>query len=74
MPRRIAVGQDTRHMTREMDIAVSTLRTYIKNVFAKIGVHSRLEAAAVARRANLLGEIPSPQSSPHDQQDILPSV
>lgn len=53
---RIAVGQDTRQMAYEMDIAVSTLRTYVKNVFAKIGVHSRLEAAAVATRANLLDE------------------
>lgn len=52
--RRIAVGQDSRQMASEMDIAISTLRTYIKNVFAKLGVHSRLEAAAVASRANLL--------------------
>jgi two-component system, NarL family, nitrate/nitrite response regulator NarL len=52
--RRIAVGQDTGQMASEMNIAISTLRTYIKNVFAKLGVHSRLEAAAVASRANLL--------------------
>lgn len=56
---RIATGQDTRQMAHEMEIAVSTLRTYVKNVFAKIGVHSRLEAAAVARRANLLDEVAS---------------
>jgi DNA-binding NarL/FixJ family response regulator len=70
--RRIAAGQSTRQMASEMNIAVSTLRTYIKNVFAKIGVHSRLEAAAVARRANLLGEIPPPRLSPQDQQNVLP--
>lgn len=72
--RRIAAGQSTRQMAYEMNIAVSTLRTYIKNVFAKIGVHSRLEAAAVARRANLLGEMPPPRLSPQDQQNVLPSV
>jgi DNA-binding NarL/FixJ family response regulator len=72
--RRIAAGQHTRQMAREMDIAVSTLRTYVKNVFAKLGVHSRLEAAAVATRANLLGEIPSPRLSRQDEQSILPSV
>jgi len=72
--RRIADGQDTRQMADEMNIAVSTLRTYIKSVFAKIGVHSRLEAAAFASRANLLGEMPSPPLSPHDQQNILPSA
>lgn len=72
--RRIAAGQHTRQMADEMNISVSTLRTYVKNVFAKIGVHSRLEAAAVARRANLLGEIPPPQLPPQGQQNILPSA
>jgi DNA-binding NarL/FixJ family response regulator len=57
--RRIAAGQDTRQMAREMDIAVNTLRSYVKNVFAELGVHSRLEAAAVSRRANQPGETPS---------------
>jgi two-component system nitrate/nitrite response regulator NarL len=72
--RRIAAGQHTRQMACEMDIAISTLRTYVKNVFAKIGVHSRLEAAAVARRANLSGEVPPLQLSPRDQRNVLPSV
>jgi two-component system nitrate/nitrite response regulator NarL len=55
---RIAAGQHTRQMAREMGIAVSTLRSYVKNVFAKLGVHSRLEAAAVvATQANLLDEM-----------------
>lgn len=66
--RRIAAGQNTRQMAEEMHIAVSTLRSYIKNVFAKIGVHSRLEAAAVASRANLLDE----EDPPQDQQNIVP--
>ena len=39
-----------------MNIATSTLRSYVKNLFAKLGVHSRLEAAAVASRTDLLGE------------------
>jgi two-component system nitrate/nitrite response regulator NarL len=65
--RRIAAGQSTRQMASEMNIAISTLRTYIKNVFAKIGVHSRLEAAAVARRANLLGDMPPSRLSSEDK-------
>jgi len=72
--RRIAAGQSTQQMAYEMNIAISTLRTYIKNIFAKIGVHSRLEAAAVARRANVLRETPSPRLSAQDQQSVLPSV
>lgn len=61
--RRIAAGQRTRQMAAEMEITVSTLRTYVKNVLTKLGVHSRLEAAAVATQANLLGEIPVRPSS-----------
>jgi hypothetical protein len=36
-----------------MNVTVSTLRTYVKNVLAKLGVHSRLEAVALASRENL---------------------
>ncbi len=62
--RRIAAGQHTQQMATEMNIATSTLRTYVKNVFAKLGVHSRLEAAAIASRADLLGEtIAGPMSA-----------
>jgi two-component system, NarL family, nitrate/nitrite response regulator NarL len=46
--RRIAAGQDTRTMVREMNVTTGTLRTYVKNVLAKLGAHSRLEAAALA--------------------------
>lgn len=67
--RRIAAGQNTPQMAQEMDIAISTVRSYIKNVFAKIGAHSRLEAAAVASRANLLDE----EAHPQDQRNIVPS-
>ena len=54
--RRIAAGQSTRQMSREMNLATSTLRTYVKNVLAKLGAHSRLEAAALATREGLLGD------------------
>jgi two-component system, NarL family, nitrate/nitrite response regulator NarL len=46
--RRIAAGQDTKTMVREMDVTTETLRTYVKNVLGKLGAHSRLEAAALA--------------------------
>jgi len=51
--RRLVAGQDTRQMALEMNIAISTLRTYVRNLLAKLGAHSRLEAAAVASRADL---------------------
>ena len=54
--RRIVAGQDTRQMSREMNVATSTLRTYVKNMLAKLGAHTRLEAAVLATREDLLGE------------------
>lgn len=46
--RRIVAGQGTRQMSDEMGVTVSTLRSYVKSVLTKLGVHSRLEAAAIA--------------------------
>jgi DNA-binding NarL/FixJ family response regulator len=60
--RRMVAGQSTAQMACEMKVEVSTIRTYVKNVFTKLGVHSRLQAAALASREHLLGdwtEIPS---------------
>jgi two-component system nitrate/nitrite response regulator NarL len=46
--RRIAAGQGTKTMAREMNVTTETLRTYVKKVLGKLGAHSRLEAAALA--------------------------
>jgi two-component system nitrate/nitrite response regulator NarL len=54
--RRIVAGQSTRQMSREMNVATSTLRTYVRNMLAKLGAHTRLEAAVLATRENLLSE------------------
>ncbi len=51
---RIAAGQGTRQMSGAMNITVDTVRTYVKNVLAKLGVHSRLQLAALASRDGLL--------------------
>jgi DNA-binding NarL/FixJ family response regulator len=56
---RILGGQSTGQMAREMNIATSTLRTYVKNVLCKLGAHSRLEAAAVASREGLVTGSPA---------------
>jgi DNA-binding CsgD family transcriptional regulator len=55
--RRIVAGQGTGQMSREMSIATSTLRTYVKNLLTKLGTHSRLQAAALASREGLLTEM-----------------
>ena len=55
--RRITAGQSTGQMADEMNIAISTLRSYVKNVLTKLGAHNRLQAAALATREDLLGEL-----------------
>jgi two-component system, NarL family, nitrate/nitrite response regulator NarL len=47
---RIVEGQSTRQMSFAMNITVDTVRTYVKNVLAKFGAHSRLQLAAIASR------------------------
>lgn len=51
---RIAEGQSTRQMSSAMNITVDTVRTYVKNVLAKLDAHSRLQLAALASRDGLL--------------------
>jgi DNA-binding NarL/FixJ family response regulator len=53
--RRITAGQGTRKMAAEMNVTTETLRTYVKNVLAKLGAHSRLEAAALGSKLALPG-------------------
>ena len=53
---RIADGQSTRQMSCAMNITVDTVRTYVRNVLAKLGVHSRLQLAALSARDSLLAD------------------
>jgi two-component system nitrate/nitrite response regulator NarL len=57
--RRIAAGQSTSKMAREMNVTTETLRTYVRNVLAKLGARNRLEAATLASR-----HVPPPRSEP----------
>jgi DNA-binding NarL/FixJ family response regulator len=47
---RIVAGQGTGQMAREMNVAMSTLRSHIGSVLNKLGAHSQVEAAAIASR------------------------
>ena len=51
---RVADGEDTRVIASGMHIAPSTARTHVQRVLMKLGVGSRLEAAALAARTGLL--------------------
>ena len=57
--RRIVAGQSTDQMSLEMNIAASTLRTYVKTLLTKLGAHSRLQAAALASREGLVAKLPA---------------
>ena len=52
--RRIVDGQGTGQMAKEMNIATSTLRSYVKTLLTKLGTHSRLQAAVLASREGLV--------------------
>lgn len=66
---RVAEGEDTRLIAAGMRIAPSTARTHVQRVLMKLGVGSRLEAAALAARTGLLdraapAEPPGPLGQP----------
>ncbi|MET8750135.1 response regulator transcription factor [Streptomyces sp. NPDC004667] len=59
---RVAEGEDTRLIAAGMAIAPSTARTHVQRVLMKLGVGSRLEAAALAARTGLLDRAVFPAS------------
>ncbi len=53
----LAHGADNDAMAEELFISPQTARTHVQNVLAKLGVHSRLEAAAFVNKNALLEEL-----------------
>jgi DNA-binding NarL/FixJ family response regulator len=56
----LAQGGDNDSIARVLVISPQTARTHIQNVLVKLGVHSRLEAAAVALQNGLVDEVSQP--------------
>jgi NarL family two-component system response regulator LiaR len=52
--RMLVEGRSSRDICGELYIAPNTLRTHVQNVLAKLRVHSKLEAVAVALRQRLV--------------------
>jgi len=46
-------GADTQELAEELGISTNTIRTHVRNILVKLGVHSRLGAVALALRAGL---------------------
>jgi len=49
---RIVAGQSTGQMAREMNVAMSTVRSHIGQVLNKLDAHSQVQAAAIASRGS----------------------
>jgi two-component system nitrate/nitrite response regulator NarL len=49
---RIVAGQSTGQMAREMNVAMSTVRSHIGRVLCKLDAHSQVQAAAIASRGS----------------------
>jgi DNA-binding NarL/FixJ family response regulator len=52
--RRVAAGASSRDIARELGISYTTVRTHIRSLGRKLGVHSKLEASAKARELGLV--------------------
>ena len=61
----LAQGADNEAMAEELFISPQTARTHVQNVLAKLGVHSRLEAAALVNKNSLLEELESAVAKRH---------
>jgi two-component system nitrate/nitrite response regulator NarL len=53
----LAEGGDNDAIAQALVISPQTARTHVQNVLGKLGVHSRLEAAALARRNEVVEEL-----------------
>jgi PAS domain S-box-containing protein len=52
--RLLAIGLNTRAASERLHVSPATVRNHVQNLFAKLEVHSRLEAVAYASRHRLL--------------------
>lgn len=52
----IVTGLDTAAMARRLGVSRTTIRSHVQAMLIKLGVHSRLEAAALAVHHRLVGE------------------
>jgi DNA-binding NarL/FixJ family response regulator len=58
----IAAAMGSEHIAERLSISVNTVRSHIQSIFAKLQVHSRLEAVACAARNGLLvRSVPVPE-------------
>ena len=64
---RLLSGASTRQIAESTGLTVATVNTYLKRIFAKLGVHSRVEL--VARVTGTRGVIPSEPAPPKPEAE-----
>jgi PAS domain S-box-containing protein len=52
--RQLERGRSTRQIAQELHLSPETVRNHVRHLLKALGVHSRLEAVAVARREHLV--------------------
>lgn len=52
--RLLAEGRSTAEIATELGLSQATVRNYVANLLAALGVHTRLQAVLAARRAGLI--------------------
>jgi len=69
--RRITDGQSTRQIAKDLDISPATARTHAHNVLVKLGVRSRIQAAATADPAvPVIPPVPVPEAVPEPPDPV----
>jgi DNA-binding CsgD family transcriptional regulator/tetratricopeptide (TPR) repeat protein len=53
--RLVAEGRDNREIAADLFISAKTASVHVSNILGKLGAHTRVEAAAIAHRAGLVG-------------------
>ncbi len=53
--RLVAAGRNNRDPAAELFISAKTASVHVSNILAKLGVHTRVEAAAIAHQAGITG-------------------
>ncbi|MGH2408906.1 MAG: response regulator transcription factor, partial [Chloroflexota bacterium] len=52
--RLLAAGRSNHEIARALYVEVNTVKTHVKNLYAKLGVHSRVQVIQHARELGLL--------------------
>jgi DNA-binding NarL/FixJ family response regulator len=55
---RLAEGKANKEIARELELSPETVKTYVKHILDKLGVHTRTQAAVQALRRGLLHRVP----------------